>query len=372
MEKQMRSGVLLGTVGAVLALYFSLETDRPVDMLKPGAGTPLVAEVQPEPRAMTVDDTVLAMLPMLERPDVDARLSALDAIDEAMDDTEKGALTPDVREQAAKAVIAAFESTPAETPEGLEVKKTALQLVVTRLGGEAGRAFAGELLGSATSSWTLETLHAWLKAGAVSGQIIREKAADLIKTELVPDALKPVVLRKALGKKSEPEIVALMNTAIGRGALGACAVELQNLGKPELLGGVLSRLEEAGMLDDHKKLPWISGKLLAGHIRLADDAQLKRALKVVYLRPGLARQTMHAVKERANHPSPDVRRLVARIIPDAVKSEGIDVQSGEELLLARLKEETDPAVKGEIEGSLAEVRKTRPAPEATPTTPANP
>lgn len=371
MENRMRRWVLLGFLGAGGALFLSLETGKPVEALKPGAGTLSAVEAL-EPKVMTVDDTVLAMLPMLERQDTDARQSALEAIEDAMDDTGREGLSSEAREQAAKAVIVTFQSAPGETPEGVEAKRLALNLLIGRLGGEAGRAFTAELLGSATSAWTLEAISAWVKPGSVNGRLIREKAYELAKTELVPDVLKPLVLRKALGKKSEPELVGLMNTALGPSAIAACAIELQNLNKHEVMGPVLSRLEEAGMLEDHKKMPWISSRLLAEHIRKTDEAGLKRALRVVYLRPGLAKHTAKAIQERANHPSPDVRRLVARIIPDAVKSEGLDVQSGEELLLARLKEETDPTVKGEIEGSLAEVRKTRPAPEATPSTPVVP
>lgn len=372
MENQMRRWLLLGTLGAVSALYLGMLEPKSVDRLVPGAGTLRVAEQRPEPKAVTIDDTVQAMLPMLRRADTDAWRAALEAIDDALDGAPKDALTAETREQAAQAAVAAFASIPGDTPEGVELKKQALQLVVSRLGGDAGRAFAAELLGAATDTWKLDVLEAWLKPGAVNGRVIREKAAELARTAAVPEELKPAILRRALGKKAEPELAAFLAAATDRRAVAACAVELQNLGKPEVLGPVLAKLEGAGLLDDHKKMPWLSGKLLAEHIRQADDAGLKRALKAVYLRPALAKRAVKAVQERAGHPDPEVRRLVARIIPDAVKSEGLDVQSGEELLLARLKEETDPAVKGEIEGSLAEVRKTRPAPKAAPETPAEP
>ena len=154
--------------------------------------------------------------------------------------------------------------------------------------------------------------------------------------------------------------MAMLDADMLPAAVAACAVEVQNLGKPELLGAVLSRLEDGGLLDDPKKLPWMSSKLLAEHIRKADGPELARALRVVRLRPSLTRATAKAIKERAGHADPAIRRQVARIIPDAVKNEGLDDASGEELLAARLKEETDPLVKGEIEGSLAAVRGARP------------
>lgn len=40
----------------------------------------------------------------------------------------------------------------------------------------------------------------------------------------------------------------LLKQDLGPAALRACAVELQNLGKPELMGPVLSRLDERGLL----------------------------------------------------------------------------------------------------------------------------
>ncbi|MBI4347790.1 MAG: hypothetical protein HY553_13120 [Elusimicrobia bacterium] len=368
----MRQWLLLGLLGATGALYFSaVEPEKGVDLLTPGAGTLELAQTD-EPPAMTADDHVLAALPMLERPDMSTRLSVIEVLDGVVRGELGKELSPEAREQAAKALVAAFQSAPEDGPEGLEFKRHAVRLTIAHLASDASRDFAVELLSSTTDSWKREALQAWLSPGAVNGQAIRAKAAELAKTDVVPDAKKPAVIRRALGKKAEGELITLLDTELGRQGLSACVVELQNLGKPELMGRILSRLEEAGMLGDHRKLPWMSGRLLSEHIRVADGADLKRALKVVYLRPRLARATAKAVKERAGHPDATVRRMVARIIPDAVKNEGIDIASGEELLLAQLKEETDPAVKGEIEGSLAEVRKTRPAPEATPATPTEP
>lgn len=373
METRMRRWVLAGTLGASCALYFSLQEPGTQVAQQPSSHEGLELTEGVEPKTLTVDDTVLAMLPMLERPDMEGRLSALEAIGDALDGEGGKLLSDDVREQAAKSVITAFETSPEDSVEGQTAKAQALRLVIGRLGGEAGKAFTLEVLSSATDTWKVEALQAWLKPGAASGASIREKVAELARTELVPDSFKPRMLRRALGKKAEPEIIALLtNGAADRGTIAACVVELQNFGKPEVMGQVLSRLEEAGMLDDHKKMPWISGKLLAQHIRVSDEDGLKRALKAVYLRPSLTRPTVKAIQERASHPNASVRRMVARIIPDAVKNEGLDVTSGEELLLARLKEETDPTVKGEIEGSLAEVRKTRPPTEASPSIPVEP
>ena len=38
MENRMRRWVMLGSLGLVAALYFSVETGKPVDTLKPEAG----------------------------------------------------------------------------------------------------------------------------------------------------------------------------------------------------------------------------------------------------------------------------------------------------------------------------------------------
>lgn len=365
MENRMRRWVLLGTLGASGALYFSLEEPGVQVAGRPADTTPVSLTEATEPKTLTVDDTVLAMLPMLERPDMEGRLSALEAIGDALEGEGNKQLSSEVREEAGKHVIGVFNGSPEESVEGQAVKGRALALAAG-IGGESGKAFLLEVMGSTTDTWKLQAVQAWLEGGA-SNRSIRERAAELARTDVIPDRMKPRVLRKALGKTAEPEIVALLGLgAADRATIAACTVELQNIGNPEVMGPVLSRLEEAGMLDDHKKLPWISGKLLAQHIRTTDDDGLKRALKAVYLRPSLTRPTVKAIQERANHPNPSVRRMVARIIPDAVRNEGLDVTSGEELLLARLKEETDPAVKGEIEGSLAEVRKTRPPTEASP------
>lgn len=363
MEDRVRTWFLIGMLGAVMTLYVAVVDDKEqLQPLTPGAG--VFAEVPAGSRGPTVDETVLAILKIIERGE---GREGLEQLSEVLQGGERGDLSLEVRDRAAKAVITAYAGFEDE-----ESKRLALHLIVAKLGGEVARNFAVELMGSTTDAVKLAVVHAYVQPGAANGKALKEKVLEYARSEVVPVDLRPAVLRRALGLKSEPELFALFSSEIPQSAVAACAVELQNLGKPEVMGPVLSRLDALGMLDDKGRMPWISGKLLSKHIQSASDEELERALRIVTLRKSLVRSTARAVKERAGHKDPGIRRLVARIIPNAVKNEGLDVASGEELLLARLKEETDPSVKGEIEGSLAEVRKTRPAPEASPEAPAVP
>lgn len=362
MEDRVRTWFLVGTLGAVLALYVVVVGEKePVPRLT--AGTGVFNEI-PSGRGPTVDETVLAILKII---DGGQAREGLEQLSEVLESAERDELSLEVRDRAAKSVITAYAGFEDE-----ESRRLALHLVVARLGGEVARNFAAELLGSTTDALKLAVLKAYVQPGAVDGKVVKRKALEYVRSDAVPVELRPAVLRKALGMKAEAEIFALFSSEIPAPAIAACAVELQNLGKPEVMGPVLARLDALGMLENKGKMPWISGRLLAKHIQTANDEELERALRIVTLRKSLVRSTARAVKERAGHKNADIRRLVARIIPNAVANEGLDVASGEELLLARLKEETDPSVKGEIEGSLAEVRKTRPAPEAGPETPAVP
>ena len=153
--------------------------------------------------------------------------------------------------------------------------------------------------------------------------------------------------------------MAFVRETTDKRALAAAAVEVQNLQKPELLGEVIARLDELELLSDPKRLPWFNGRLLSEHIKKAEGIEVVRALRVVWARPSLTRTTFKAVQETLASADPAVRRMAARLVPDAVKHAALEAAEGEKTLSARLEVETDPAVKGELEAVLGEVRRNR-------------
>lgn len=94
--------------------------------------------------------------------------------------------------------------------------------------------------------------------------------------------------------------------------LAECAVEIQNLHKPALLGPVLERLDRAGLLSDAKRMPWLSARLLSEHIRSSEGEDLSRALRAAGLRPSLARATAEAAREKLAQGAPEVGSLAAK------------------------------------------------------------
>lgn len=357
---KIKTGMALGAAAMVGLAGFSIYDAMmrgPVDYEQP----PVTARVDSpvsEPYIMTVDETFETLLPTLVSADPIIRQTGLDALNIAYRNGAGKELSGEMREETADALIELYDTEKADTPKSVKIKVGAIRMLVTLVGGPETDAFASDILHSQDTRMKVAALKI-LSENRIADADLRKAAYQASQEEDIPEWIKPRVYRRALGSKAEGEILALMSSTEEPQTIRNCAVELQNLHKPKLLGPVLSRLEEAGMLGDVKELPWFSGRLLSKHIEDADDDELLRALRVVWLRPSLTRTTMKAVQERLAHADPGIRRLVARIIPDAVKQEGLDFEIGEELLAAALQIETDPAVKGEIEGSLTAVRQTR-------------
>lgn len=321
---------------------------------------------KPEPKEPTREEAVVSLLPRLEGEDLGARLIAVERIGEALGGSEPGEVSSELRERAAAALIDSYAETGDDSPEKLELKRVIVRAVIAKVGGEAAKSFAGETLDHGTDTVKAEAVRAMLAPGAAKSPEANRKALELARAGSIPEELRATVLRRVLGKKGEGEILGLFQQELSAAGLKACAVELQNLGKPALMGVILSRLEEKGLLDS-PRMPWISGRLLSDHIRSAKAEELGRALAVAKSRRTLTRATAAALKERLSDPEPSVRTVIAQTIGGAVGAQSLDPESGEELLVARLQEERDPAVKGAIETTLAQVRRARqpqPAPEA--------
>lgn len=357
--KQIGQALGIASVVALsgLCLYvpFRMEQGSPEDYLGWRGTEPRSEAVST--REMTADERVATLLPALAAEDPAVRADAMDGVRAALNGPEK--LAAKTREDAAHAFIDLYDSADEKTPQGLKTKKTALASLITEIRGETAARFAEAVFLTDSPAMQLAALEALASPRALRDKAAYAKALEAVNKEGAPAHLKPAIYRKAMGKAAGLEILALLHSDARPRTLTHGVVELQNLGQPELMGPALERLDSAGMLEDGKQLPWFNGKLLAQHIQTADGKDLIRALRVVWLRPSLTRATMPSMRERLAHSDPDIRRMVARIIPDAVSQQGLEASAGEELLTARMAVETDPAVKGALEGSLSKVRETR-------------
>ncbi|MFH2204738.1 MAG: hypothetical protein ABIJ96_16615 [Elusimicrobiota bacterium] len=358
MEKT-KLGVALGAAAVIALAGFSIYDSLFVPQMGYQRTAQITAPIDMlEPAPMTVDEEFQTLLPTLVSLDPNVRQAALGALAGALDRDAGKELSAEMREESALSVIELYDGEPGETAKSAAIKRQALGLVLTRLDTPAAHAFAAGILSSPDAQEKTAALQL-LSSGWIKDETVRSAVYTAVHSSGVPQWLRPAVIRRSLGAAAENELMALMESTEDNRTLRHCAVEIQNLHRPHLLGPVLSRLEKAGMLADIKELPWFSGRLMAQHIEKADDDELLRALRVVWLRPTLTRSVMPAAQRRLAHADPGIRRLVARIIPDAVKHQGLELERGEEMLAARLQIETDPAVKGELEGSLTAVRETR-------------
>lgn len=333
-------------------------TEEPIPSADSG-GRPMQQET-----AMDSEQVARALLAGLRSADAQFRREALDQLQGEYEAWSSSDLSRETRESLGAALREAYGQTE-ETEEGLAFRRSIVRLMIHKVGGAVARDFAVEVLTSAPEPLKLEVLSALTLPGSMRDEKVYEKALEFARSQVVPDEMKPAILRRVLGKKAGVEMLDLFQSELSPEALKACAVELQNLHDPRLMGAILSRLERDGLLADDKKMPWLSGRLLAEHIRSASHEELARALHVVKARPRLGRITFKAIRERIGDSDPEVRKAVAHAIPDAVGTEVADSVSGEETLVARLQQENDPAVKGVLEDSITRLRTRRPQ-EATP------
>ncbi|PCI39203.1 MAG: hypothetical protein COB53_03590 [Elusimicrobia bacterium] len=355
--------ITLGTIGTASILGIGLTTPF-LDTMNPDPDQYIGWARSVEPleirMPMSVDEHVQALLPTLFGEDADTRTTALDALELAFAHGGVDGLSAETREETAGALIEAYAETDGDTKEGITERKRVLDMLITKVGGDTARAFTAQIVASASDPGVQGAALASLASkGSFRDATVDALALEAMKGEGVADATKPKLLRRIKGRKAEAELLKMLEEDIDDAGLRQTAVEIQNLHKSEHMGAIITRLDARGLLDDTKTMPWFSGKLLSAHIAVADQAEFMRALQVVWRRPSLTRSTFKAAQARIEDADPVIRRMVARMVPDAVKYEGIDAAAGESLLSARLQIEKDPSVKGELEGSLGEVRKAR-------------
>lgn len=371
---EIRNAVLLTGIGLTLSvLGLSLYEVMDHDLAQQEALYAATRRPQPqeETRPVSAQETITAVMPSLSGEDELSVRAAVEHVRAAYDGPGAKEVPEALREQLAASLSGIYERIGTETPEDRQLKDEIMKLIVIKVGGATARDFTAGLLDSTTESVRLGALEAVGVTGAVRGGAVTEKALALARSEDVPDQLKPALLRRFLGKKAEPEIQALFESELSPAALKACAVALQDFNKPELMKGILSRLQAAGLLHDHRQMPWLSGKLLSEHIKTASNDELTVAIQIIKARPTLTRATVKALKTRLSDKEPGVRKMVAQLIPDAVGTKNLESEDGESMLVAQLQTEEDPAVKGAIEEGLSQMRLARqPQPEAAaPSTP---
>ncbi|MDX6769744.1 MAG: hypothetical protein SF051_09450 [Elusimicrobiota bacterium] len=321
----------------------------------PERGVELVRESRP---VVSVDTVLHAYLTQSEgAPDAD-RLTYLGALLTALETPELSTQPVDgeVGETLAKAVIAALAASPDESPEGLDLRRRAVAVVVGRTTGPESKEFALKVLTEGPRTLRDEALRQLGRPGGVRGPELFAKVRELQAAGSVPEALLPGSLRRSGGVKAKEPILELLSSATSKKLVSACAVALQDYRDPQLLGPVFERLEQLGMLDSSVTMPWVSAPLLDAHLQAADGARLRRGMMALRARPTLSRVGVAGLEKGLSAPDAETRRVAAQAVRQAVASKIVDLAKGESLLAGRVESETEPVLKAELTGSLEHIR----------------
>ncbi len=306
----------------------------------------------------SVDGVVHAYLLRTDETAEDGKLAALGEMLTALDspDLAMAPVDGEVGERLAKAVIGALGVSTDESPEGLELRRRGVAAVVGRTSAPESKEYALKILGEGPRVLRDEVLRQIGRAGGVRGPELYEKVRELQAAGSVPEHLLPGALRRSGGVKAKQPLLELMAGTDSKKLVSGCAVALQDYRDPELVGPVLERLEQLGMLDESVKMPWLSAPLLSSHLETADGARLRRGMLALRARPALTKSMPARLERGLASPDAETRRVAVQAVKKAVSAKTLDAAAGESMLAGKVENETEPVLKAELTGSLEHIR----------------
>lgn len=164
----------------------------------------------------------------------------------------------------------------------------------------------------------------------------------------IPAERLPHALRRAGGKRSVETIVGLMKSTDSPKVIAACALALQDLRDPKLMGTVLERLDETGMLDKPSRLPWIATDLLLGFIETAEGTDLSRGIRVLRTRPSMAGKSVAAFERAFEKGDAQTKQLAVEAVRKALVANVLTAEQGENLLAGHVEKGTPDVLKAEL------------------------
>ncbi|MEK7390109.1 MAG: hypothetical protein AAB036_10470 [Elusimicrobiota bacterium] len=327
------------------------------------AQTPPPSKVSPKQMGeirpvRTVDSAIAAYLYNAEVAVEGDKITRLDGLLTALEspEFEGEAIDSVTAESLAKTIVAILDPGGDVAGPDAQTRLRAAGFLAARVPGKTSRDFVLKELESGSNEARAEILKHVGSPLGVRGSSVYAKVKELGDKGLVPDALLPAALRRTGGLKAKESLITLMTQSDNARLISGCAISLQDYRDPELIGVVLERLEQVGMLDSSGRLPWISPALLDAHLQSAGKAQLRRGMVVLAARPALVKKTFPAVEKGLQSPDADTRRYSAIAIKRAVIAKIVDPKKGETLLAGRLQVETEPVLKAELTGGLEGVR----------------
>ncbi len=307
---------------------------------------------------VSVDSVLQAYLMESDQIAEGDRLSRLGGLLTVLESTPLSTSPVDgeVGETLAKTILAVVGASTDDSPEGLELRRRAVAVVVGRTSGPESKDYALKVLTDGPQTLRDEALRQLGRAGGVRGPEFFAKVRELQAAGNVPESILPGALRRSGGVKAKEPLLELLAATSSKRLIAGCAVALQDYRDPVLLGPVLERLEQLGMLDAGVKMPWLSAPLLSAHLENADGARLRRGMMAVRARPALARTLVTRLDAGLSAPDAETRRVAGQAVRNAVAAKTLDLAKGESLLAGRVESETEPVLKAELTGNLEHIR----------------
>lgn len=326
--------------------------EGPIPAAAPAAQPPV------ESRPIPVEEVVANYMTGLgaENTEVSRLVTLAGVLDELESPVYKGVrLATTLGEALTQAALKAVEEAgKTGSPETAALKRRLSVFIVSRARGETAQAFAMKTLGEGPEEIRSAILPHLGSPDGVGGKAVFAKIQEF--QAGIPGELYPRVIRRVGGKKALPVLVSVMQSTADWKVVAACAVALQDLKDPSVMGPILERLEQVGLLDKQARLPFISGELLAAHLEEADGSALQRGVKIVQTRPSLSKWTVKTLEKGLESSDAQTRLSSASAIRRGVVGGHMKAEEGERLLSGRMERETEPVLKAEITGGLEQLR----------------
>ncbi len=316
----------------------------------PTVAAPLPSVDTTEPP--TVDEVLQALSPGVEEGPLENRLTALQ---ELIEEIKSPAFASDpLSDESAERLVSAVEGLlvwppDEELPKGITA---AVGVIASRTSSPASKAFVSRILVEGSESLRTAVLRGVGRRGGIRGSELYDLVLALTEKEVLPQKDLAQALRRLGGRKSYEPIWELMRGSDDPQVVAHCAVALQDFHKPEIMGPILERLDEAGILGERAFMPWLDRKAFGEFIRGSEGEDLIRGLRAVATRPSLIKGNLGIVERELAHADPAVRHMAASAIRKAVAGRYVSARIGEELLAGRLELETEPVLRAELTGGI--------------------
>jgi hypothetical protein len=344
-----RTKVIVGCSLVVLAAacigQLMLDTPSQKETQKPN---PAPTVVQAETTPVSADEVVGTFLPSVKDGEEQSRLVALSGLVDVLEGPEyaKSSIGKENGDALAEAIAPLVHTSSEEAKESWALKIRGAKLIVARTTAPAARELVLKTLESGPADLRDAVVGELGRPDGIGGKKVFQKLQETAAT--IPAGIYAPALRRVGGKKAVEPITAMMKGSADPAVVTACAIALEDYQDPALMGSILERLEQTGMIDDGVKMPWISWTLLNKHLETSEGSTLARGVKVLRSRPTLARHGA-AIFERAfEKGDEETRRIASEAVKKAVMIKSFDGEAAEKLLAAHPAQEPAPVLKAAL------------------------